>query len=85
VTCVYLSSGPCPSTAAAAVSRDARPAPLVLSSATASDESQSAPVVSSSSTAAQDNSSSNPSTPQSDPVSSKRQTAAFEVTSPVVS
>jgi len=84
VTCVCLSSGAGPSTAAAAVSRDARPAPLVLSSATASDESQSAPVVSSS-TAAQDNSSSNPSTPQSDPVSSKRQTTAFEVTSPVVS
>jgi len=75
------------STASAAVStatwsRDSKPAPLLLSSGAASDETKSAPVFPSS-TGGHDGSSSMPSTPLTDPLISRRQTTAFEVTSPV--
>ena len=70
----------CPATAAVSTatwSRDSKPAPLVLSSGTASDETKSAAVVPTSSGGHDD--SSVPSTPSTDPVASRRQPTAFEV------
>jgi len=71
--------------AAAAVSMatwscNGKPAPLVLSSSTAADEAKTAPVAPMSGRSHDD--SSVPTTPVTDPVISRRQPTAFEVTTP---
>ena len=75
--CLSAASAVTAAVSSATWSRESKPAPLVLPCGTVSEETKSAPVVSSFAGAHED--SSMPSTPLTDPVTSRRQPTTFEV------